>query len=61
MQHDVNQHSVQTGGTFYKYDAAIILTSLLGRGRISPVPKTHVRPVLDLCNIHVISVKDLGT
>ena len=27
MQHDVNQHSVQTGGTFYKYDAAIILTS----------------------------------
>jgi hypothetical protein len=34
MQHDVNQHSVQTGGTFYKYDAAIILTSLLGRGRL---------------------------
>jgi hypothetical protein len=34
MQHDVNQHLVQTGRTFYRYDAAIILTSLLGRGRI---------------------------
>ena len=37
MQHDVNQHLVQTGKTFYKYDAAIILTSLLGRGRLFPI------------------------